>query len=707
MFPAFSVLETEATAVEASPTPKVEFLPTPTPGPTPTPTPRPLARPDHVQAVSLTQKGEELFLKSDLAGAEAAFIDAIAADPSHLPAHIGLTKVYLYQPQYWQQALAEAKAAEKLAPDDPTVLAHLAWAYQLAHHFYEAHHTALRAVKLGPENALAHAALSDVLTSIYEAEAALEHARRAVELDGRSAVAWAVLGQAEHMYHHWEAAAAAYDRARELEPTFFAWHLLRANHELDTTGDVVSAREIAEPALKSQPDHDWSLSFLADLAAEKRDWKAAESACQRLMRLDQPHTPYPDPYLCMAVVMLWQERFQEADHYQALAEERAAPARRDVSLVRMRLYLERDECQKARALARDWLNERPYSIPAMHMMGLSYLCEENKQAAFYFHRAYEALPRSVDSARLLALAYARAGRGSEALAVLNEIKSFALDDPTYYQALYEVYTNLGNRREALRAAQRWQAVRPNETQSRVYIALTHLLLGNLAAARGAAESALADGERSATLYATLGETLHRQGEVEKAEEYLVQAVERNENHYLARDLLANFYLAQDQCEKALPHLRWLLERTTDEDEMATLKQAITICERRITPLPTPHPSVALSDEAAVEEARALVRAAGARVLKAELREINKERALVVSYSTDLEPDSEEFTNLERSLTLGLARLLPRLISQPDALALISSSGERTYLTLVETWAAVLWVNGQLSDEEFEETWHRQ
>lgn len=707
--PASTAPETEVAVTETLSTPATGFIPTPTPGPTPTPTPQPLPQPDPERAARLTREGEALFLESDLEGAESAFVEAIAADPSYLPAHIGLTRVYLYQPQYWQQALAAARAAEALAPDDPTVLTHLAWTLQSAHHFDAARRTALRAVELGPENALAHTALADILISVYEVDAAMEHARRAVELDEKSAEAWAVLGFAEYMQHNWDAATAAYDKAVALEPTFFAWHLLRARHELNITGDTFSARELAEPALESQPDHAWTLLFLADIAIEKRDWDAAEAACQRLMGLDQPHTPYPDPYTCMASVMLWQERYEEADHYQALAEERATPERRDVTLLRMRLYLDRDECQEARALAQDWLDERPYSVQAMRMMGLSYLCEEdNEKAVTYFRQAYTSLPRSVVDARLLAIAYARDDRASEAMAVLNEVKPFALEDPVYYQALYEVHLNLGNRRAALRAAQRWQVIRPDDTSPRVSIALAHLLLDNVAAARGAAESALADGEGSATLYAVLGEALHRQGEEEKAEEYMVRAVEQNPYHYLARNILASFYLASDKCKDALPHLRWLLRHTSDEEEKSTLARTVRICEQRIAPLPTPEPDIALEDDQAVEEARALVRAAHAEPRRVELTEVNEEWTLVVVYSTDLEAESEEFVQLERRLAMDLAGLLPRIVSLPEALVLVSGSGDRPIrFILVPTWATLLWLNGELTDEEFENTWQRQ
>ena len=82
-----------------TPTGTATSITTPPPGPTPTATPKPLAQADPAKAASLVEDGKTRFLKSDLVGAEGAFIDAIAADPSNLQAYIGLTNVYLYLPQ--------------------------------------------------------------------------------------------------------------------------------------------------------------------------------------------------------------------------------------------------------------------------------------------------------------------------------------------------------------------------------------------------------------------------------------------------------------------------------------------------------------------------------------------------------------------------------------------------------------------------------
>ena len=100
-----TVVEEADAAATATPT----AIETATPGPTPTATPQPLASADPDQAASLTAEGQRLFLQSDLTAAESAFIDAMAADHSYVPAYLGLTRVYLYWPQYGQQALTTAQ----------------------------------------------------------------------------------------------------------------------------------------------------------------------------------------------------------------------------------------------------------------------------------------------------------------------------------------------------------------------------------------------------------------------------------------------------------------------------------------------------------------------------------------------------------------------------------------------------------------------
>ncbi len=684
-------------------------IPTQSPGPTPTATPEPLAQADRNLAESLSAKGKSLFGTSDLIGAEAAYIDAIAADPSYLPAHLGLTDVYLYQSQYWQQALQSAQNATALAPEDSTALAYLAWAKQGAHHFDEAKELGLRAVELDDENPTAHTALADILVSMYEVDRAYGHAQTAVRLDPESAAGWATLGAIAYQMHDWDEAGEAYERALKLEPEFFAWHIINARHEFNVFGDIYAARSIAKRAIELVADHASTLFFEADMAAEEGDWETSEAKCMQTIALDQPHTPFPDAYSCMALMLLQQERNAETAAYQALAEERATVHRRDVTLIRMRLLNDQDLCTESRALAEDWLEARPYSISAMRMVGVSYLCERDfTTAATYFRKTLDALPQSVSDARLLAIAYARDGKALEARSALNEVRAISIDDPLYYQALYETHLMLGEVEEAVVAAQRWDVLRPESLDARESLAFVQLYEGNVEAAQSIALDALERGARTSTVLAVLGETYTRMGEFDKAQPLLEEAIQLNSDHIVARQALALLFLAQVRCQEAEPHLNWLMDEADDDEDREDLAGVLERCEERAA-RPTPDPSLRLENDEAISTAVTILQEADVEIRYLDVEESEEGgRTLVVAYAVDLAVDSEAYSELERQLIFELSRILPRMTSEPDGLVVVAGTFNRTTsATLVATRAAEVWLQGQLSEEEFENTWRRQ
>lgn len=680
---------------------------TPTPGPPPTATPQPLAHPDPEQAANLTQEGQRRFLESDLTAAEAAFMDAIAADPSYVPAYLGLTKVYLYWPQYWQQALSTAQAAAKLAPAEPNVLIYLAKAEANAHHFTAAQELILKAVDLAPDNALAHTVTADILSNVYQMDNAYSHAQMAVELDSELAEAWATLGSIASSLSYWHEATDAYAKAAALEPAFFAWQLLVARNHLNTTGDIETARALAADAFRRQPAHPWVIAFAVDLATEANDWVAAEAGCQKLLAYNQPQTPYPDAYSCMAGLLIRQERYAEAEQFQALAEAVAPPDRFDVTLLRMRLNNERGECLQSRTLAQNWLAHRPYSVIAKRMIGASYLCTaEFTNAITIFQETTSALPNSVADARLLATAYAHVGKAASALVTLGRVKASAPVDPLYDQALYEVYLILGQTQEATQAAQRWQALRPQSTDARTSLALAQLLDGNVEAAQRNALAALIAGNTSSTVYTVLGATYSRQGNDKKAEENLLEALRHEPDHFLAHSFLSALYLGQGDCDKAAPHLRWL-QRKTEGEPAQGYAQLLAECRGQTTSF-TPDPKTALDDASAIAMIEEELRAAAVEPRSVRFSEDDNGRSLVVAYESQLDAQSSDFTQQEQAISRTLARILTRVNSQPDGLIVLSgAAAEPQNLIYITSRAAFLWQNGDLTDEEFENTWYRQ
>jgi tetratricopeptide (TPR) repeat protein len=700
---------TSSRAGTAAPTETATTFFTPTPGATATATPTPLTTPDADAAATLAEAGRVRFVQSDLAGAETSAIAAIAADPSHLPAHFLLIDAYLYQPQKWQQALTAAETAVGLAPEDPTALAYLAWAQQSAHFFDDAKASAQRAVELGPELAITHQALADVLSSMYEIDAAHEAAQQAVDLAEENASVWASLGAIDTTLEELDNAGEAFAQAVELEPDFFAWHILLARHELNLTGDTEYALELAAPALEAQPEHPFVLAFLVDIALETNQWDEAEATCLKMMAYHGPTTLYPDAYSCMAGVKLFREDNQGSDYFQQLAEAIAPPQRRDVSVIRMRLLNDEERCDESRALAEAWLEERPYSVLALRMIGVSYLCDEDfVGAADYFQQALDLLPRSVADARLLANAYARDEKAAQARTVLNQIRAIAPESPLYFQAQYEVALFSGQTEEAIKAAQRWQVLRPTSSEAMVSLALAELFNNNVAAAQSNAENALEAGDSGSTVQAILGETYSRQGDFATAEEYLLRALAINEEHFLARNFIAQLYLLNAECEKAEPHVEWLQQENADNPETAAQYQQLLLACRERAQRFVPDPTTALDDAAVLRRAATALRTIGVESRNIEFAEDERQRSLFVAFSTDADQASGEFAALERAVVLELAKLLPLIGSQPDGLLVVSGAqDEPQYIFYVDTAAAVSWVNGELSDAEFEETWLKE
>lgn len=688
---------------------------------------------DSEKAKELVAKGNSLLKSSDLSAAESTFAEAIAADPANLEALIGLADVYLFLPEYHQQALEAAQAAIDLAPESPDALARLSWAQSGIHKFEEARASAEKAVELGPDSSVAHAALADILYAMYETDAAYAAAKQAVALDSDDAGAWSSLGAIEFGFENWQAAGDDYQKALALEPDFFLWQIMSARYELDTVGDAEAARKIAQSAIDALPKHAYVISLLVDLAVEENDWKTAEAGCADAIKLSTPQTPYPDGYTCMVGVKMLQENYKDAEKYQDQAEELAWPERRDITVYRMRLFNDKDKCDDGLKLAEAWLKERSFSVSAIRMIGAGYLCKDDYEKAIdYFKQAVAKLPLSLSDARLLANAYARDGKESEALAALRKFSKISASNPLYYQALYEVYLFLGKPKDAVKQAQRWQVLRPDNTDAKTSLALGFLFDNNPGAAQDNAQEALDAGASDSIVYAILGESYNRQGDPGKGEELLKQALEINEDNFLAHNYLATLYLMAGDCEQATTQLKWIKEKTTDEEQLAQIDEILSNCEQMVqggsrnngsggsnsggsssdgsgsdsAQGGTRNEAQAQAEKEAIASVRSFLRSqSDARVRTVRFEDADAGRTLVVVYTTRLEAGSDEYAALERKIAYGLASLLPDMAAKPIGLALLSAANDKPQnYTIIDTDSASKWLDGELSDAEFEDSW---
>ena len=179
--------------------------------------------PDNEFAAALTTEATALFKQSLFLEAEEKFLNALEADPGHIPALTGISTLYRFSPERWQEALKYAELAYNLAPEDASVLSYLTWALQSAHRYEDADRAAAAAMTANPESALVQMAQANVASSLYENELALSHIKKALELDPLNARAYISYSHILDALHDWPAAKEAAVQAIELEPDFHLW----------------------------------------------------------------------------------------------------------------------------------------------------------------------------------------------------------------------------------------------------------------------------------------------------------------------------------------------------------------------------------------------------------------------------------------------------------------------------------------------------
>ena len=663
---------------------------------------------DPEKAAALTAEATALFKQSLFPEAERKFLEALAADPAHIPALTGLSDFYTYSPERWQEALAYAEQAFALAPEDATVLAHLTWAQQLAHRFEDAIDTADAAIAADPDSVLAQAAHADMALSLYEPARALVHVTKALTIEPDSAIAHVLLSLIQESLHDWPASEEAAARAVELEPDFHLWKIVLGRRAFDLDGDPIAALEIAAPAIAALPDHPFVIGFEVDMAVELNEWDKAIAGCARMAEIGTPETPYPDGFTCQANVSMLMEDYEAAEKYQDKAEAAAWDDRFDISMTRMFLLNNAEECEKSRSVAQKWLDARPYSMAAQRMMGVGFMCSDDWEEAIPFLQLVNTkLPTSVTDARLLAISYARNEMKSEATKTLTDVRNLAFNDPLYYQAQYELNFILGDLDASIDNAQRWSIFRPYSSDANEAVAFAHLYNGDLDAAQKAAENAFEKGSTSSTVNSILGYSHLVRGEIDAAEEKLLDAIGKDPDMYLTRYSLSQMYLYTNRCEESEPHVEWLVDQADTAEEKLDVNSGLTACYDRRSMAEDRQTELITADfvrEQVLEEFTE--QEIGLRFF--QVMERANQKALVVLMSSAENPDSVEFRREEIGASMFVSSFLPMMQGQPEALIMVSEhEGQRIALIVVDTANAARWLNEQLTNEEFIGSWRRE
>jgi tetratricopeptide (TPR) repeat protein len=204
-------------------------------------------------AVSLTRQGDERKEAGDLPAALECFRRALAANPRHVPAHLGVGDVHQLLGDYAQAAEAYQRARD-IAPNSFEANYKLAVMQQLLAKVQEAIHNYLSALTIHPDSFEANSNLAAAYMQIGRPHQALPYAERAAKLDPASQHAmlnlagiYAAVGRDDEAILMYRGAADAGDLSPHGAVQFV--------NVLVRRGLDGRAINVLESVIRSHPDH--------------------------------------------------------------------------------------------------------------------------------------------------------------------------------------------------------------------------------------------------------------------------------------------------------------------------------------------------------------------------------------------------------------------------------------------------------------------
>jgi tetratricopeptide (TPR) repeat protein len=239
---------------------------------------------DPSKAAAHTNLGLVLYHRKDLAGAEAAYREALRLDPQYATAHNGLGNV-LRERKNLAGAEAACREALRLDPQD-------AWAHNnLGLVLYDrkdlagAEAACREALRLDPQLAWAHNNLGNVLRARKDLAGAEASYREALRLDPQLFWAHIALGNVLRDRQDLAGAEAALREALRLDPQL-AWVHQALGDVLRDRQDLVGAEAAFRKAIRLDAQFVWAHNNLGEVLWERKDLAGAEAAFREAIRLD-------------------------------------------------------------------------------------------------------------------------------------------------------------------------------------------------------------------------------------------------------------------------------------------------------------------------------------------------------------------------------------------------------------------------------------
>lgn len=390
-------------------------------------------------------RAEALFAAGDYVAAAKIYDTVLAREPNNLDALLAVSEMSLDLEEY-DNALAYAQAAVRVAPDNPDAVAARGWAYAAVGQTEKAR-TDFEKVLAEAPHTKALEGRAWLFNDAGDHVRALEDFQAAYRADPSQIGALVSSGHQLAELGRPEEAMIVFDRALSSEPENY-YALASKAGQLSARGDLKAAVAVYQTAARLYPQDDELQVWLGSALSNDGSTAKAMDAYQKAVRLNPESR---DGWWSQATLL-----YHDGEYRRAIrAYDRAV----QIDPVNVTLLVDRGV---ARAAASDTAGGRadleaalkiePKSPYAHNGLGRLELTAERYDAAVKdFDAAISYLPTYSPAFVNRSIAYRELGRFDRALKDINQAITLAPDTPSYIAMKGVIYSRMGDHLQAVEA----------------------------------------------------------------------------------------------------------------------------------------------------------------------------------------------------------------------------------------------------------------
>lgn len=432
-------------------------------------------------------KGGILLSQRDLAGARAGFEQALALDPSYLPALENLAQMDLAEkkPEQARQRYEAALARDKRNVGLLTALARLALQRNNAP---EAMRWLERATAEHPDALTPALLLANLYQNSGARDKALKLAQSLLASHPADPDALALLAQIQVANGNYEAGLENYSKLAALQPASAAVQL-RTAYAQTALKDKAGALESAKKALRLQPDWFEAQVLAASLLVESKDYTEALAMAQTVQR-QRPDLP-------AGLTLegdIWMERQKPQEALRAYEQAFKMSKLPPLAIKLHQALLKAGKSKEANQHAAQWLQQHPTELSVRLYLASADLVAGRYQAAIgLFESIVRIDPKNAVALNNLAWAYQQE-KDERALATAEQAYRLAGTSPAILDTLGWILSEQGDTGRALPLLRKANTLAPDTPDIGYHLGLTLMKAGNIIAARRQFEQLLASGK---------------------------------------------------------------------------------------------------------------------------------------------------------------------------------------------------------------------